>query len=246
VEHKLCRSNALALTLVCNQINLEATSFLYKNNVFRTILRPPPSDLFYRETFSINAKFLPLFKNVIITCEKENYCLEWFEKACTSIKKLSEANVALKTLTIVTFPQEVGLSNTAVGMEAHPITFADFFYAEGQFMIELRKLRCKLLNMVVKKIDLKDIDAEDNTWRLLLSLDLRYLHAAEIEEGELVNDETIKFARRKAEGVEKELRGLKERFESVFEDDDKAMQEGKCRLLDEDETYDNCMALARR
>jgi hypothetical protein len=104
VEHKLCRSNALALTLVCNQINLEATSFPYKNNVFRTILRPPPSDFFYRETFSINAKFLPLFKNVIITCEKENYCLEWFEKACTSIKKLSEANVALKTLTIVTFP----------------------------------------------------------------------------------------------------------------------------------------------
>jgi hypothetical protein len=131
-------------------------------------------------------------------------------------------------------------------MEAHPITFADFFYAEGHFMIELRKLRCKLLNMVVKKIDLKDIDAEDNTWRLLLSLDLRYLHAAEIEEGELVNDETIKFARRKAEAAEKELLGLKERFESVFEDDDKAMQEGKCRLLDEDETYDNCMALARR
>lgn len=242
VENKLYRNNAILF--VCKQINTEATSFLYKNNVFRTILRPPPSSFYYRETFSIEAKFLPLFKNIIISCEKENYHLEWYEKACTSIKKLSNANVALDSLTLVTFPQKVGMSDTAVGEEDNPITFADFFYANGQFMTELKKLRCKFLNIVVKKIDFQDMDPQDNMWRLLISLDLRYLHAATFVRDELANEETIKFARSKAEAVEEELMGLKEKFEEVFEDDDRAMEEGKCRLMDVDETYDNGLALA--
>jgi hypothetical protein len=245
VENKVYRSNRNnSIIFVCKQINTEATAFLYKNNVFRTVLRPPPTSFYYRETFSIDAKYLPLFKNIIITCAKDKYDLEWHNEAAASIKKLYEANVSLDSLTITTFPQRVGMSDTALGEEVSPITFADFFWAGGEFMAELKKLRCKFLNVVVKKIDLQDMDPSDNTWRLLISLDLRYLHAAEIEEGVLANEETIKLARQKAERVEKKLLGLKERFEEVFEDDDRAMEEGKCRLMHPDENYDDGVGLA--
>ena len=239
VEHKQYRNNAIIY--VCKQINAEASFFLYRNNAFRTILRPPPSSFYYRDTFAIPAQFVPLFKNVIITCERENYHLEWFEKACASVKKLSDAKVTLDSLTLVTFPQRVGMSNTAIGMEAHPVTFADFFYEKGQLMEELKNLKCKVFNVVVKKFD-----GEDNRWRLVISLDLRYLNAGAVEEGKLANKETLKLAQSRAEAVEKELRGLKGRFEEVFEDDEGARMEGKCRLLDEDEIYDNGFALARR
>ena len=245
VENKSYRKNCNnSIIFVCKQINIEATSFLYKNNVFRTILRPPPTSFYYRETFSIDAKYLHLFKNILITCEKENYGLEWHKQAAASIKKLSEADVNLDSLTITTFPQRVEMSDTAMGEESSVITFADFFWTGGQFMAELKKLPCKFLNVVVKKIDMQDMDPSDNTWRLVISLDLRYLHAADIEEGGLVNEETIKLARRKAQVVESGLSGLKERFEEVFEDDDRAMEEGKCRLMHPDEDYTDGVGLA--
>ena len=245
VENKTYRKKRNnSLVFVCKQINTETVSFLYKNNVFRTILRPPPSNVWRRETFSVEEKFLPLFKNVIITCEKESYDLEWLEKACTSIRKLSEANVALETLTIVTYPQEVGLSDTAVGMEAHPITFADFFYSEGQFMLELRKLRCRFLNIIMKKMDMSDMNVETRKRRMLICVDMRYLHQTAIREGPLSNRETINISRRQADVVERELKGLKDRFEEVFNDDHRAMEEGKCLELDEHETCNDGMSLA--
>ena len=148
--------------------------------------------------------------------------------------------MALDALTIVTFPQRVGMSHTAVGIEAHPVTFADFFYEKGQFMAELKKLNCKLLNVVVKKTG-----DEENKWRLLISLDLKYLNAGALGEGMLANEETIRLASVKAEAVRKELLGLKKRFEEVFEDDELAQQLGKCRLLNEDETYENGLGLMK-
>ena len=93
--------------------------------------------------------------------------------------------------------------------------------------------------MVVKKAD------EENKWRLLISLDLKYLHAGALEEGALANEDTVRLARIKARGVEMELTGLKERFESVWEDDYRAQMEGICRLLDDDETYENGLKLVK-
>jgi hypothetical protein len=245
VENKKYRKDASNdIMFVCKQIYLETTSFLYKNNSFRAILRPAPSNLFYYDTVSIDARFLPLFKTVVITCERENYHLDWYKKACASIKRLSDANVHLDSITLVTSPKRVGMSETAVGLERKPITFADFFYAQGQLMSELRMLHCKVLNVVVKKVDLKiSDDAEDaedaSTCRLLISLDLRYLHTVVLQESELTNEETIKIRREKVEMVEKKLLDLKETFEAVFVDGGKAIAEGKCVLLDPDQVEFN-------
>jgi hypothetical protein len=241
VEHRFFNKNN-GVIYVCKQINIEATTFLYKNNAFRTILRPPPSTFFYRDTYTIQTKFLPLFKNVIITFERDNYNVDWFDKACASVKKLVDADVSLDSLTLVTFPQRVGMSDTAVGMEAHPITFADFFYEKGEFMAELKKLKYQVLNVVVKKAE--KADDEDIKWRLLISLNLRDLHLGATEVDKLANAETIKMARARVKVIESQLLELKERFEDVFEDDEQAMIDGKFRLLDEDETYDDGLALA--
>ena len=126
------------------------------------------------------------------------------------------------------------------------ISFADFLYAKGAFMTELKMVQCKFFNVIMKKASTVEVETvgdgtldndtileETIVRRLLISLDLRYLHPAATEEGPLANEETIKYARSKADAVENELMGLKERFEEVFEDDEKAVEEGKCRLLDE-------------
>ena len=200
-----------------------------------------------------------LFKNVIITCEGEHYLPSFYRKACVSIKKLVEANAVLDTITLVTVPQKVGISHTAGGKELNAISFADFLYAQGAFMTELKMVQCKFFNVIMKKactvevetvgdgtLDNDTIIEETFVRRLLISFDLRYLHPAATEEGPLANEETIKYARSKADAVENELMGLKERFEEVFEDDEKAVEEGKCRLLDENETTHNGMALSLR
>ena len=93
-----------------------------------------------------------------------------------------------------------------------------------------------MLNVVVKKA--KRFDDEDIEWRLLITLNLRGLHLGVIEVGKLANAETIKMALARAKVVEDQLLGLKKRFEEVFDDDEQAIIDGKCRLLDEDETYD--------
>lgn len=239
VEHyQYRRGRSNAIIYVCRKINAEATAFIYKNNVFRTILRPPPVGLSYRETFSILPQYLSLLRNVILTCERDKYEIEWHQMAAASIKKLADANVNLNSLTITTFPDIEYDGEIAARLGGSPITFADFFEEGSEFMTALKSLRCQTFNVVIKKIDLRDMDPSDNTWRLLISLDLRDLHAAEIKEGGLVNPETIKTARERAEFVEEELRGLKERFEEVFEDDDNAVEQEICELMHPDETYE--------
>ena len=77
-----------------------------------------------------------------------------------------------------------------------------------------------MFNVVVKK------PGPGGHKRFLMSLDLRYMHAGMIKAGGTVNEETIKVARCKSDGVYKELMGLKERFEEVFEDEDPALGRG--------------------
>jgi hypothetical protein len=130
------------------------------------------------------------------------------------------------------------MTNTAVGLEPNPITFADFFWHRSKLMKVLCNLRCKYLNIVMKKPRKK---------RLLLSVDIRFLPANVDETGWLGGENTIKRLRGKRTNVvRKDLLSLKQRFEEVFMDDEKAIAEGKCRLLEEDESLEDGMALIER
>jgi hypothetical protein len=119
-------------------------------------------------------------------------------------------------------PSRVGITTTALGRESNPVTFADFLWYDGAIMAAVRHLAPKRLNVVIKK---------NGNKRFLLSVDMNYSQAIS-EETPLANPETIRLAQAKADIVHEELRGLKSRFEEIFEDDAFALQEGHCRLIE--------------
>jgi hypothetical protein len=252
---------------VCKQISDEASSFLYRQNVFRAILRKTRATPHLHESFIIDPKFLSFFRNVIIECQKDNYSLDWYEVASLSIEKLVQAKAVLQSLTIVVLPQRVGVSETAVGVEAHPITFADFFWFPGRFMTAIRNLPCKQLNIVFKKTykipgpadhltpaglngnPQSGVMASANviiTKRFLISLDLTYLARSPLEEGFLRNPETVNIQVGKDRAIRQELLSLKEKFEDIFIDGEKAVEQGKCRMIGEDEKITDVVAFPIR
>jgi hypothetical protein len=239
-----------ALQYVCKQLGEEASKFVYNRNVFLAMLLAPRKSSVTGETFLIDSKFLRLFRNVVINCPMENWNLDWHEKAAHSVAKLAEAQANLVSLTIVVSPSRgIGSSTTALGLEAHPVHFADFFYFQGPLLTSICRLKCKVLNIVIKKRLKTSIGATEFTSgvkRLLISVDLTYLHAGIMEKTGLANEETIIIAREKAKAVELELLGLKDRFEAIFEDCEKALLDGMCRELAEAETITDGMALAKR
>lgn len=218
----------LAIILACKTIASEASNFLYRTNTFRVLLRKSISksySLYQPPTFTIDSKFLKYLQNITIDCSKESWNLDWFEKASKCVEKLVEANAVIESLTLVTIPQRVGMSSTALGMQANPITFADFMWYEGVFMAAIRKLAPKEFKIIVKKA------GEEAPKRLEMIVNLKYLRSGNQELGPLVNPLTLKWASERAKLVEKELRGMKERFEEIFEDDKAAVERGKCRLV---------------
>ncbi len=142
------------------------------------------------------------------------------------LQRLIISKAAIHSLTfILDSPKRVGMTTTALGMEYNPITFADFLWYDGTIMEAVRNLHPKRLNIVVKKSGGK---------RLLMSVDMTY-HRASFEETPLANPETIRLAKAKADIVREELLGLKDRFEEIFEDDEWALECGKCRMLEDGE-----------
>lgn len=137
------------------------------------------------------------------------------------LQKLVEAKSVIQFFTLVLAPKRVSMSTTALGIEYNPVTFADFLWYEGPLMAAIRNLGPKVMNVVVRKGTNK---------RILISIDMTY-HQAGSDLTLLSNAETIKLAQAKAGMVEEELLSLKQRYEEIFEDDECAMQEGKCRLL---------------
>lgn len=247
VQGRVLRYNALQY--VCKQLGEEASKFVYNENVFLALLRTPRKSSAFDEALFIDTKFLSLFRNVVINCPMENWTLDWHEKAAHSVDKLVAAKAALASITIVVSPtRATGSSSTALGIEANPLCFADFFYYQGPLMTSIRKLQCKVFNIIIKKrlvTTIGQIKFTSGVKRLLISVDLTYLHAEVVQSG-FANEETMAIAREKATTVKHELQGLKHRFEAIFEDHETAIQYGICRELSEEEKITDGMALARR
>lgn len=114
------------------------------------------------------------------------------------------------------------MTNTALGMESRPITFADFLWADGGFMKAVIALAPKVLIVVIKK---------DGGMTLQINVDLKYLRAGEVVIGPLANPHTIRFVKKKAQRVEAKIRRLKDLYEEIFEDHGRALLEGRCEML---------------
>jgi hypothetical protein len=248
VQGRVLRYNGLQY--VSQQIGDEATKFLYNNNVFLAMLCETRKSSALEKTLFIDPKFLALFRNVVINCPVESWNMEWHDKAALAVSKLVDAHAFLTSLTIVVCPSlGKGTSTTALGLEANPIHFADFFYYAGPLMTSIRKLKCKMLNIIVNKRitnSLGGIMFTTGTKRFLMSVDLTYLHARSVEGSALANEETVAIAHEKALALENELQGLKHKFEAIFNDHEKALEGRFCRELDAEEAITDGMALATR
>ncbi|KAK0109620.1 hypothetical protein ONS95_002301 [Cadophora gregata] len=213
-----------AIILVCKQLAFEASSFLFRNNTFQSLVREPHMNfpLRFEEPASLPTSFHSLFRNIIIDCSKPCWNLEWYEKATEGLATLTKASPTIDKLTLLVVPQRVGMSHTALGMEVSPVTFADFMWYPGAFMKAVRALAPKTFKIVVKKPGKKKLGIE---------IDLTYLRVGTVEDNQLANEETLRLREIRARAMNDELRTLKERFEEVFEDDDWAVREGKCMLI---------------
>jgi hypothetical protein len=224
VERNPSQSHAIIQT--CKQFAEEASRYVYKSNTFQAVLRNPTTIFRRREDpVEINSKYCSLFRNIIIECSVHCWNLEWFAKVAAGLQKLVNAKAVIQSLTLILVPTSVGMTTTALGVESNPVTFADFLWYDGAVMAAVRKLNPKTLTILIKKSGNK---------RFLMSADLTY-HRANFEETPLANTETLQLAQAKADLVDRELLALKDNFEEIFKDHDWALQEGKCRLLEDGE-----------
>lgn len=80
-----------------------------------------------------------------------------------------------------------------------------------------------------------------------MSINLRGLPVNQDKGGWFAEERVAKLTARKlAHQVKTDLVGLEKRFENIFEDPDKAIMEGKARVMGEDETLADGMRLASR
>lgn len=223
-----------ALQYVCKQIGDEALKFVDSHNVFVAMLREERNSSTAEKSVFIDRKFLQLFRNVVANCPMENWGLYWLSKAALSVSKLVEAQAILTSLTIVVTP------SLESGSTPPAIRFADFFEFNSPLMTSICRLNLKALIIVVKKSIksmLGNVHFTTGSKRLVTSVDLTHLHAGTAQNP---------MAYEKAVVVEDELRGLKHRFEGIFEDHEKALHDGICRELGEDETIADGIALGQK
>ncbi|KAB8304556.1 hypothetical protein EYC80_003939 [Monilinia laxa] len=214
------------ILFICKQITAEALSFLYKNNTFYALLRESKS-LPDWGISKIPFTYLNLIKNVILECPKDNWDLNWYHTAAKSIRTLALAKPVLNTLAIVMSPQQVQLSSAALGLEAAPITFADFLWEDGEVFAAIMKLGCKNLKVVMKK---------DDGRRLMLEVAVNRIFTTSDDQNDwLKKDMPYQQGRENLKKeIKVELAALKDKFEQIF-NDEKAVAMGWCRVMGRDE-----------
>jgi hypothetical protein len=224
-----------AILRVCWQITLEASCFIYQHNVFHALVRDNnPS---WRYDQHIEKKYVPFFRNVVIECLKGNWSAEWVKKTALCILTLVKSGTVLDSLTLKISPQKVGMTDTLLGREASPTTFADFFWAGSKVMKALLRLQCKVFNLVLKLPGREE--------RVLISADVRFL-ACNYVKSVFADDEFAKETRlQRAEEVKRTLRGLKEKVERVAENWEEAVRQGVGRLMGEEEELGDGMRLVK-
>ena len=215
-----------ALIFVCKQLSHESTSFIYRHNTFHTVLRSSTRrGVGFNDPVRIDTSFLPLYKNIVIECPKTSWDLSWFEKAIRCIRRLGEAGTVLQSLTLVVSPQRVGMTETALGRERAPITFADFLWTEGGLMRAVLAVACHKVKVVVKVDGVKEA-LETGTWSLERAKWRTMDRLARRQRGE------------RAKEVMEELKDWKTRLEKVFEENEDRMAanaaERKARLRADD------------
>ncbi|KFY16881.1 hypothetical protein V491_05195 [Pseudogymnoascus sp. VKM F-3775] len=213
----------LGILRVCRMISDEATNFLYQRNVFHALVRDSSAVSIFDQC--LYPSYVSLFRNVIIENAKETWGLRWIHNTAISIRTLIGSNVTLNSLTLAFAPK--ALTNDNIGGEATDATkLANFFCEGSQVMKLLARLRCRMLNVVMK---LK------GKVKVVISLDVRYLHC-DYSTSPFVNDAATREGRVvRTEKTKKDLGGLKMAVEIIMSNWEEAVQLGVCRVMEEGE-----------
>jgi hypothetical protein len=246
-DHTILRAN--------KQILLESTQFIYEKNVFHAVICTAPA--LKRDGNFLKREFLPYLRNVMVECEPESRYLplcnfDMVDAVANCFKILVKSETILNSLTLIISPQKrpvVADANTPITQSTIPsvtnlwrsvvpaIPFTQYFEVpKSEIMKVIPKLRCKVLNIVIRMPEKKKVLVSINLSGLPVNLD---------NGGWLAVDKTARRSRRMlAEQVKLDLLGLKTRLEDVYEDHEKAIMEGKARLLRDDEKLSGGMKLA--
>jgi hypothetical protein len=227
------------ILLVSRQVSLESTRVLFERNVFQTYIG-------FKSGFSslrmgtLAERFVSNFRNVIIECKNEDWMLPLINKIAICVGNLVKNGTVLNSLTIVISPLTAAWGPTHALSDIYDqTTFADFFEAPASKLMRIiPKLQLKILNAVIRLPENK---------RALISIDLRANPVNKDQSGWLAEDHVSqRSAKRHLAQLKKDLMGLKKRFEEVCENHEKAVLEGKARLLGKEESLSDGMRLAAR
>lgn len=208
-----------SLLYVCKLLAHECTSFLFRNNTITSLFKIPKQGFRrYDEPAAIAPRFISFYKDIIIDCNRDCWNLDWYEKVTEALNKLVHTEALIATLTLAVVPRRAGMSSTALGIEASPLTFADFLWHKGDLMDAILTLAPKKLIVVMKKTGMKSS----------IEVDLTHLRDAQIETGPMATEESVCLARERGNVTRKQLMALKKRFEAIFDNHEKATQEGLC------------------
>jgi hypothetical protein len=228
------------------QILLESTQFLYEKNVFHAVVSSSPARRSYPTGGFIKKEFLPYLRNAIVECR-----FDWPSAmsetnmvgpiaTCLSTLVMNEA--LLDSLTLVMTPVTHLTGPSSALVLTHPMVvkpIPEYFKAPAsKIMRVIPKLRCKILNIIIRMPDRK---------RVLVSLNLRGLPVNQDKGGWLAGERVAKLTAGKlAHQVKMDLVGLGKRFEDIFENPEKAIMEGKARFMEEGESQADGLRLASR
>jgi len=231
---------------VSKQILLESTQFLYEKNIFQAVINPVEvsSGLErYPTNRFIKKEFLPYIRNVVLDCRFGSLSgvpKDMAGPIATCLSKVVMSEALLDSLTLIINPL-MHLTNPSTALVlSFPVvgkSIPQYFKTPtSKVMRIIPKLRCKVLNIIIRMPDRK---------KVLVSLNLRGLPVNQYKEGWFAEDRVAKLTARKlAQNVKMDLIGLEKRFEDIFDNIEKAIMEGKARLMKEDETLADGMRLA--
>lgn len=223
----------LGILRVCKIISDEATKFLYQHNVFHALVRD--NSAVSRFDQCLYPSYVSLFRNVIIENVKETLGLRWMRDTAISIRTLIESDVTLNSLTLAFAPKALG-NDITVGEATDATKLANFFSEGSQVMKLLARLRCRMLNVVVK---LKE------KVKMVISLDVRYLQC-DYSTSPFVNDTATREGRVvRTEKAKKDLGDLKMGVERIMSNWEEAVQLGVCRVMEEGEDLSDGPTLNR-
>ncbi|KFY13616.1 hypothetical protein V492_03141 [Pseudogymnoascus sp. VKM F-4246] len=223
----------LGILRVCKIISEEATNFLYQHNIFHALVRDNSAVVRFDQC--LYPPYVSLFRNVVIEDTKSTWTVKGVKRTVRSIGTLIESDVTLDSLTLVFAPKTLSEDEVAV----EPIdakNFAGLFREESPMMKKLARLRCGVLNLVVK---LK------GKVKVVVSLDIKHLQC-DYSTSPLMNEAAAREGRAlRADKAKKELGGLEMTMEKIATKWEEAVVLGVCRVMEDGEDLGDGSALMR-